>query len=293
MGMRFGSTPGPKPKKNALKTLATGARLVANDEVQPKAGVPSCPNWLSQAGKTEWRRILLEFATVPGWITLADRSVLASYCQHGANWRNAEEHVAVEGAVIDACDKHGNVIGTKANPFVAIAQKESELMTKAGDRLGLSPGARSTLHVIPKQQGSSADPLMPPRATPPPHISVEHKKARTIQPDPPDPIVEVPPEPEVEVQPDPVPDVPVANAVPDPTGTSPEDVQEQGEVVAEASVEDPAAGASNNQDGQPADLPVEPLAAGAVVEEQPVDQKVLEEQRRQERLRAWLRGISS
>jgi P27 family predicted phage terminase small subunit len=165
MGRRFGPKPGPKPKRNALKALTAG-RVPEKDTAQPKAGVPSCPRWLPQGARTEWRRIVAEFATVPGWLTLADRSVLAAYCVHYSNWRDAEERVIIEGAVVDACDKHGAVVGTRANPWVAIAQKECELMTKAGDRLGLSPGARSTLHVLVPQK-PVRDLLQPPSRNPP------------------------------------------------------------------------------------------------------------------------------
>lgn len=247
-GKRYGSRPGPKPRKNAMKTLTTGAvSFLANEDLQPPASLPSCPNRLSPGAKVEFRRMLTEFKTVEGWVTRADRAVLGFYCQHYANSLEAEEHVAVEGAVIQALDRHGNPAGTRVNPWALYAQKESELCGRFANMLGLSPGARSTLHVTPKHVGPDLltppkshrpDPLMPPKST---HMSVERKKSRTKQPDPPDPIVEIQPVQVVEVQPDPVSQDPVV------PGT------------------DPAAGASNNQDGQPADLPVEPPAAGAAL----------------------------
>jgi hypothetical protein len=68
-----------------------------------------------------------------------------------------------------------------------IAQKESELTLKAGNMLGLSPGARSTLHVTPKRLGPdlltpppSRPPnmLQPPKSTPP-RMSVEQVRKGT------------------------------------------------------------------------------------------------------------------
>lgn len=238
-GHRYASRPGPKPRKNAMKTLTAGAvSFIANDDLQPPASLPSCPAWLSPAAKTEFYRMLLEFKTVDGWVTRADRTVLASYCQHYASWKDAAQHVAIDGAVIQALNVHGLDIGTKVNPWQTVAAQESALCVKFANMLGLSPGARSTLHVTPKRAG--LDPLMPPaphrpdQFTPPkskpPHMRVEHKKSRTKQPDPPDPIVEIQPDQVVEVQPDPVeqdpvvrqdinPVVPVTNAESSPTET--------------------------------------------------------------------------
>jgi len=179
-GHRYASRPGPKPKKNAIQTRPAGAPtfFLANEDLQPPAGLPSCPNWLSAGAKTEFRRILIEFKTAEGWVTRADRSVLASYCQHYANWKEAEQHVCVDGAVVQAFNVHGLPIGTKVNPWQTVAALESGLTLKAGNMLGLSPGARSTLHVTPKRVGR--DPLMPPPFTPPkstpPHMSVERSR---------------------------------------------------------------------------------------------------------------------
>lgn len=176
-GHRYASRPGPKPKKT-LEHLAAGAvGFMANENLQPSAGLPSCPNWLSAGAKTEFRRILTEFKTAEGWVTRADRSVLSSYCQHWANWKEAERHVCVEGAVIQALNVHGLDIGTKVNPWQTVAAQESALTLKAGNMLGLSPGARSTLHVEPKRVGRLMPPeFTPPKSLPPPRMSVERLK---------------------------------------------------------------------------------------------------------------------
>lgn len=241
-GHRYASRPGPKPKKNAMQTRPVGAPsfFYANEDLEPPASLPSCPAWLSPAAKTEFYRMLLEFKTVEGWVTRADRTVLASYCQHYASWKDAAQHVAIEGAVIQALNVHGLDIGTKVNPWQTVAAQESALCVKFANMLGLSPGARSTLHVEPKRVGLDflrppashrPDPLTAPKSTPPPHMSVERKKSETKQLDLPDPVIEVQPQPDP-VEPDPV----VPEAQDEPATVPLGDVQPQGEAVAEAPV---------------------------------------------------------
>lgn len=164
---------GPHPKPNALRQLA-GQPLKPNTPI-PQAGVPTCPNWLKGEAKSEWRRVVAELVAIPDLLTLVDRSVLASYCQHYARWREAERAIDKDGSIIDIIGKHGEVVAKQPSPWVGISHKECELMTKAGDRLGLNPSSRSSIH-LPSKQKHSNDPLKPPKTDVPlrpPQMRVE------------------------------------------------------------------------------------------------------------------------
>src|SRR5258708_2837634 len=59
----------------------------------------SCPSWLTNQAKREWRRVapLLEAQNI---LQKSDTMILAAYCEAFANWRDAVKHVEAEGAII-------------------------------------------------------------------------------------------------------------------------------------------------------------------------------------------------
>jgi P27 family predicted phage terminase small subunit len=81
--------PGTKPKPIALRILeGNPARRPIPESIQPE-GVPSCPRWLDNMAKTEWRRIVPELAAI-GMLSLVDRAALSGYCTAYSRWRRAE-----------------------------------------------------------------------------------------------------------------------------------------------------------------------------------------------------------
>jgi len=242
MRLRLASTPGPKPnlKKNSLKKLGSGRGSKDRELPQPKTEIPSCPNKLTSEAKTIWRTTVAELSLMPGFLARCDREILANFCRHTANADAAQKDR----------DLHGDVWGAKVSPYVRIQQRESELAAKCGDRLGLNPAARVALHLetASKSPSFGFDPLMPPPLGAMRERLLQAResltqtvyKRETVQVAAvPDSIIEIQPDQVVEVQPDPVdqdPAVPVTNADSSPTETQPEDVQPQGEAVAETPV---------------------------------------------------------
>lgn len=250
MRLRLASTPGPKPnlKKNSLKKLGSGRNSKDRELPQPKTEIPSCPNKLTSEAKTIWRTTVAELSLMPGFLARCDREILANFCRHTANADAAQKER----------DLHGDVWGAKVSPYVRIQQRESELAAKCGDRLGLNPASRVALHLeAAPQRPSFFDPLMPPPLGAMRERLLQARESltqtvyqRTVQ------AMAVTSNP-----PDPVPVDPAAGAVVE--GQAAHVVEVQPDPVDQQPVEDPATGASNNQDGQPADLPVEPPAACA------------------------------
>jgi len=222
MSNRYGGTkPGPKPKKPWARAI------VAADEAGNKSGAPSCPASLSVSQKTIFRTTVNELAATPGWLQLADRAALMAFAVHTSNFRIAQRHVDVEGLVVSG----------KVSAWAVIAQKESSLATALGDRLGLNPSARETLHLPPPPR-SGPDPLMPPRSQFN-RVSVERTlsltETETLVQEPEDKSLFDLPDPVVSLVIEPVVVTPPAAEL-DPTGAQPEDVQGQGEAVAETPV---------------------------------------------------------
>lgn len=264
---RFGPKPGRKPKAPNFGRLPSGSAL----EKQPATGAPSCPASLTPAQKTVFRTTVNELAATKGWLQPADRAVLRAFAIHTVNFLNAQKHRDLEGDVLDTCDKHGEV-GQKTSQWVFIAQKESMMAMQAGDRLGLNPSSRETLHVEPPKQFGVFDPLRPPdpfrapKSTPPYNVLKERERLtqtvyqrETVTSSSPDLVPVVGNDPPagavvegqaahvIEVQPDPVDQdpvvpqdieqpVPVATVEPDPTETQPDDVQPHSDDLAETPV---------------------------------------------------------
>lgn len=139
---------GRKPKPTALKVIEgnRGKRPLNQSEPKPGKGdkPPRCPIHLSKAAKSEWKRLARHLWEL-GLLTPADRAVFACYCQAWATWKAAEEAVKKEGFTITTTN--GNVV---QNPLVGVANKAQERLKAFAAELGLSPSARTRIHVPPK-----------------------------------------------------------------------------------------------------------------------------------------------
>jgi P27 family predicted phage terminase small subunit len=82
---------------------------------------------------------------VLGIITELDRAALAAYCQAYGRWVEAERKLKDTPALLKLAN--GTV---QANPWLAIANKQLELMHKYMSDLGLSPVSRSRVEVKPR-----------------------------------------------------------------------------------------------------------------------------------------------
>jgi P27 family predicted phage terminase small subunit len=93
----------------------------------------------------EWRRVgkLLVGA---GVMTGVDRAVLALYCQAYGRWVEAEEKLIGEDGVSGLTDltPNGMVI---QSVYLQIANKAMEQVKRYGAELGLTPAARTRIHV--------------------------------------------------------------------------------------------------------------------------------------------------
>ena len=115
------------------------------------AALPRCPAHLSDTARREWRRLATPLHEA-GILTLADRAVLAAYCQAYARWVEAEEHLAKTPALLKTASGY-----VQQSPWLSIANKQMELMGRYMTELGLTPAARSRLAV--PEGGGAASPI--------------------------------------------------------------------------------------------------------------------------------------
>lgn len=138
-GARRGS--GPKPKPTAIKILEgnPGKRKLNENEPKPETGMPTCPDWLDNDAKTEWKRLAKTMHQM-GVLSTTDRAMFAKYCQGWSMWKAAKLKLDEEGRVV-INDKGVPVL----NPWVSAEEKAVKQMSQAAAELGLTPSSRSRI----------------------------------------------------------------------------------------------------------------------------------------------------
>ena len=136
--------PGRRPKPSALAHIGPRSHKKPNErEPQPRRALPECPPHLDDEAQREWNRVALELYQC-GLLTIADRAILAMYCQMWSRWRKAEAELRKSGLTMQ--DPYGKVM---AHPLVKIVQDTLHKMTAAAAELGLTPAARTKIQVSP------------------------------------------------------------------------------------------------------------------------------------------------
>lgn len=148
--------PGRKPKPTILRLLQgnPGKRELPKNEpkpAKPKGSVPKAPRHLTDAAKRQWRVVAKQLAGA-NILTELDAHALALYCEAYARYRNASEQIEKFGAVVKA--PSGFPV---QSPFLAIANKALEQMTKLMIEFGMTPSSRTRVHTIGVEK--EADPM--------------------------------------------------------------------------------------------------------------------------------------
>ena len=125
------ATRGRKPKPTAIKRLEgnPGKRPLNIYEPKPQKKAPTCPDWLDEEAKREWRRLAKTMEAM-GVLTEADRAAFATYCDAYSKWKTATEFI----------DQHGLIFKTPSGyiqqvPQVSIAQTCSEILDEMDELL--------------------------------------------------------------------------------------------------------------------------------------------------------------
>jgi len=147
---------GREPTPTRLRQLRgnPGKRTLNGQEPRPVVRAPPCPRELSPVAKKEWRRLAHQL-NVMKLMTDLDRAILAAYCQAYALWAEA----------VSALRKYGTMVKSPSgfpmqSPYVAVANKQAELMIHIAVEFGLTPSSRSRLAVSARTAGGMTSPDM-------------------------------------------------------------------------------------------------------------------------------------
>jgi P27 family predicted phage terminase small subunit len=128
-----------RPKPTAIRRLEgnRGKRAWNHDEPVAPEALPRCPEHLAPVARKEWRRVARTLHAI-GVLTTIDRAALAAYCQAYARWVEAEERLKETPPLFKTPSGY-----VQQSPWLAIANKQLELMGRYMTELGMTPAARS------------------------------------------------------------------------------------------------------------------------------------------------------
>jgi P27 family predicted phage terminase small subunit len=139
---------GRRPKRTRIKALTgnPGKRPLNAHEPRPEPAAPECPVELSPVARQEWTRLTTELVKL-NLITHLDRGALATYCGAYALW--AESMVQIQ--------KYGTMVKSPTgypmqSPYLAIANRQAELMMRIASEFGFTPASRSRISAPPPDQ---------------------------------------------------------------------------------------------------------------------------------------------
>jgi len=143
----------PKPTRLKLLTGNPGKRPLNMDEPRPEAVIPDCPVELGPIAKREWDRLAGDLTTLR-LLTSRDRAALAAYCGAYAMWAEATE----------AIEKYGSMVKSPSgfpiqSPYVAIANRQAEIMMRIASEFGFTPASRSRISTLSKTEPTLFDAL--------------------------------------------------------------------------------------------------------------------------------------
>ncbi len=120
-----------------------GKRALNRREPKPAGELYAAPGWMSAAQREGWAYAITNAPA--GLLKLLDRSVLAIWVVAEDIHREAAEKVAQYGLLT----KSPNAGLPLQSPYLAILNKQAQIMLKAGAELGFSPSSRSRVQVLP------------------------------------------------------------------------------------------------------------------------------------------------
>lgn len=140
---------GPRPTPTSVLKLR-GSTLVTPEreasEVHGPTGTPDCPDWLDDQAKAAWDEIVPLLQDM-GILTRIDGNALARYCRLWSRWRKMEAFIEEKGEMYPLRAEDGSVKYFQQWPQVAIANKLAQQLTRLEQEFGLTPSARTRIHV--------------------------------------------------------------------------------------------------------------------------------------------------
>jgi P27 family predicted phage terminase small subunit len=134
---------GRRPKPTHLKELEgnPGKRPLNKREPKPEGDLYAAPEWMSESQREGWAYAITHAPY--GLLKQLDRSILAIWVVAEDLHREAAEKIVQYGLLT----KSPNAGLPLQSPYLAILNKQAQIMLKAGAELGFSPSSRTRVQV--------------------------------------------------------------------------------------------------------------------------------------------------
>lgn len=130
---------------------------VNTDEPTAPAGLPDPPDELADDVRAVWDYTLDQLRTMK-LATPADRDLLRAYCEAVVTHRKASALIAASNVLIRAQSRTPGQASYVKNPAVQIQRDAAMVMRALAREFGLTPSARSDIHMHAGSNGADGDP---------------------------------------------------------------------------------------------------------------------------------------
>jgi P27 family predicted phage terminase small subunit len=120
-------------------------------EPSPPAPIIECPPELGPLARQEWDRIVGHLAAT-GVLSHFDRGPLAIYCAAYGHWIEATEALQKFGTMMKSPSGY-----PVQSPYVAIANRQAEIMMRVASEFGFTPGSRGRVWMVSNRDGNLLD----------------------------------------------------------------------------------------------------------------------------------------
>ncbi|MCM2561349.1 phage terminase small subunit P27 family [Lutimaribacter sp. EGI FJ00015] len=143
-----------KPKPTHLKAVTGTTRGKATQATQARLSGTMPPAFVSDRAREHWPE-LADLLTDMNVITDGDKIALGLLCETLAEWIEARDTVAAQGATYEATTEAGAVM-YRAHPAVAQRNDAARRVQSLLSEFGLTPSARAKVQGLPDLPGDDA-----------------------------------------------------------------------------------------------------------------------------------------
>jgi P27 family predicted phage terminase small subunit len=137
-----------KRKPAEVRELHGSRPRPPNPELPDLSNSPDAPEWLPDAAKEEWKRLIEVCRRYDGWLQQVDRAALSAYCMSWATYEQAARDVAERGVLVPGRSSADEAAGALVkNSALQIARDASISMLRWCKELGFTPDSRGRIDI--------------------------------------------------------------------------------------------------------------------------------------------------
>jgi P27 family predicted phage terminase small subunit len=132
-------------KIKEMQGTSVPCRTLENEmQVDVVSNVPEAPEWLSEIGKEEWKKVSEQLFNI-GMLHKVDLQLIAAYCNEMSLYIETETMLRNKGRIQAFRNADGSLKHAQAVPYQKIAKDALNSALKLATQFGLTPVARASI----------------------------------------------------------------------------------------------------------------------------------------------------